>query len=214
MVMVRTERWLGISVMLGTAVVLMGCPKKPAAGDAGASDAGAPVASAVVEAAAPVAIGGNDADVTKYPDQNPDNQDALTTRLTAPARTEASTTGGKLVTTLKPGTAATRIADHEGYDLVVFADPSDSTKLLEGWVRQADFGAVAIPHGGTSPVPTTPPQSNGLVCVKQNPPGKCAAGFSVFQAVCRVPCSSAEQCKGPVPKCNGGFCYNSMGCGD
>jgi hypothetical protein len=219
MVMARSVRWLEVCAFtgfVGMAVVLTGCPKKPGVSDAGAGDGAAASASAVVEAAAPAqAVGSNDADVTKYPDQNADNQDALTTRMTANARTEASTTGGKLVATLKPGTAATRIADHEGYDLVVFADPSDATKQLEGWVAQGDFGAVPTVHhvvdGGVTP---PAPAGTGYVCVKQNPPGKCAAGFSVFQAVCRVPCSTAEQCKGPAPKCNTGFCYNSMGCGD
>jgi hypothetical protein len=221
MVMARSARWLGVPAFLGffgMAVVLTGCPKKPGGADAGADAGPASSASAAVEAAAPAAaIGSNDADVTKYPDQNPDNQDAMNTRVTAVARTEASTTGGKLVATLKPGTATTRIADHEGFNLVVFPDPSDATKQLEGWVSHVDFAAEVVPHGGVTPTPTptTPvPAATGYVCVKQNPPGKCAAGFSVFQAVCRVPCSSAEQCKGPAPTCNGGFCYNSMGCGD
>jgi hypothetical protein len=197
------------------AVVLLGCPKKPGAGDAGAGDA-TPSASAAVEAAAPAAtVGSNDADVTKYPDQNADNMEALTTRMEAHARTESGATGGKLVASLKPGTSAQRMADHEGYDLVLFADPSDATKMLEGWVIQSAFGAVPTVHNNvTPPTPTPPPASTGYVCIKQNPPGKCAPGFSVFAAVCRVPCTSETQCKGPGNKCNGGFCYNSMGCGD
>jgi hypothetical protein len=197
------------------AVVLLGCPKKPGAGDAGASDAAPPTASSAVEAAAPaVTVGANDADVTKYPDQNADNMDALTTRMEAHARTETGATGGKLVASLKPGTSAQRMADHEGYDLVLFADPSDATKMLEGWVIQSAFGAVPVHHVGDGGIAPPAPAATGYVCIKQNPPGKCAAGFSVFAAVCRVPCTSETQCKGPANKCNGGFCYNSMGCGD
>ncbi len=203
------------------AVVLLGCPKKPGATDGGPAADAAPTASAAVEAAAPSAtVGANDADVTKYPDQNADNLEALTTRYTASARTETGATGGKLVASLKAGTEVQRIADHEGYDLVLFNDPADATRKLEGWVAQGAFGSAPVVHhvgdgGAAPPSPTTPPPSgNGYVCIKQNPPGKCAPGFSVFAAVCRVPCTSESQCKGPAPKCNGGFCYNSNGCGD
>jgi hypothetical protein len=214
--------WIGVSV---AAVVLMGCPKKPGAGgDAGTGDAGPASSNASAEAAAPAAatLGANDADVTKYPDQNADSMEALTTRMEAHARTETGATGGKLVASLKPGTDAQRIADHEGYDLVLFTDPADATRKLEGWVIQSAFGTVPTVHkvttdGGVAPpTPSTPPApaATGYVCIKQNPPGKCAAGFSVFAAVCRVPCTTESQCKGPANKCNGGFCYNSMGCGD
>jgi hypothetical protein len=211
--MLRTvSRWVGVS---GVAVVLMGCPKKPGAGDAGAGDAGS-AATAAVEAAAPANLGANDGDVTKYADQNTDNNDALSTRMTANARTEIGATGGKLVATLKPHTDAVRIADHENYDLVVFPDPADATRKLEGWVAQGDFGAVpSVAHfGDGGAAPPSPSPGNGLVCVKQNPPGKCAPGYSVFAAVCRVPCTTAATCAGPSAKCNGGFCYNANGCGD
>jgi hypothetical protein len=210
--MVRTVRWLGVSAV---ALLLVGCPKKPVASDAG-SDA-APEAAAIVEAAAPPAAntGANDADVTKYPDQNGDNMEALTTRFTVNARTEASSTGGKLVAQLKAGAQAQRMADHEGFDLVLFSDPADATRKIEGWVAQSAFGTVPVVHhtadGGIAP--PTPP-ATGFVCVKQNPPNKCRAGFVVSGAVCRVPCSSPADCHGPDPKCNEGKCYASNGCGD
>ncbi len=203
--MVRTVRWLGLSAV---AVVLMGCPKKPGASDAGAGDAApASSASAAAEAAAPAAaIGGNDSDVTKYPAQNADNQDALTTRVTANARTEIGPTGGKLVATLKPGTAATRIADHEGYDLVVFADPSDATKQLEGWVAQGDFGAV--PHnvvvvttdGGAPKQRTTP------LDIKKPASGTCPGGYGSCGAMCRATCKADADCELSTAHCSAGFC--------
>ncbi len=206
--MVRTVRWIGVCAV---AVVLMGCPKKPGASDAGAGD-GAPASSASAEAAAPSApVGANDADVTKYPGQNADAQDSLTTHTTAYARTEIGYTGGKLVATLKPGTAVTRIADHEGYDLVVFADPSDATKQLEGWVAQGDFGVV--PHNVEPPhnvvVPTdggAPKQRTTPLDIKKPATGTCPGGYGSCGAMCRATCKVDADCEMSTAHCAAGFC--------
>lgn len=206
--MVRTVRWLGVSAVVGMAVLLMGCPKKPAPSDAGA-DGAAASASAAVEAAAPAAapVGANDAEVTKYPDQNADNQDAVTSRMIANARTEASNVGGKLVATLRPGTAATRIADHEGFDLVVFADPSDATKQLEGWVAQNAFGAV--PHGNTvvTVVDGGPPkQRTTPLDIKKSANGTCPGGYASCGAMCRATCKVDADCELSTAHCSAGYC--------
>ncbi len=198
--------WVGVSAM---AVVLLGCPKKPGAGDAGAGDAAPATASSAVEAAAPVVTAGaNDADVTKYPDQNADNMEALTTRMEAHARTETGATGGKLVASLKPGTSAQRMADHEGYDLVLFADPSDATKMLEGWVAQSAFGT--IPHAVTvvtdGGVPVTPPKPSKPLDVKKGANGTCPGGYSTCGAMCRATCSTDADCGLATAKCTGGQC--------
>jgi hypothetical protein len=202
-VMKATVRWGALSLV---AVGLMGCPKKPGASDAGPGDAAVASASAVAEAAAPApAVGTNDADVTKYPDQNPDNQDALTARYAGSARTEASTTGGKLVAVVKAGTAATRIADHEGFDLVVFPDPSDATKMLEGWVAQSVFGSVPTVHhvtdGGTAP----PPGPVKPLDVKKTG-ATCPGGYGPCGAMCRLECKADSDCGLSTAHCTGGMC--------
>ena len=219
MAMARTVRWLGVSAV---GLLLVGCLKRPGAGDAG-SDAGAPSASAAVEAAAPDPnTAANAADVTHYPAQTTDNLEPLTAHYMANARTEASAYGGKVVAELKAGTQAKRMADHEGYDLALFADPSDATRQIEGWVPQGVFGTVAhvVPKEPVAPVavadagPKPAPVATGFVCVKQAPPGTCRAGFAVSGAVCRVACTSPADCHGPDPKCNQGRCFASNGCGD
>jgi hypothetical protein len=197
------------------AVVLLGCPKKPGAGDAGAGDAAPPTASSAVEAAAPAAatVGANDADVTKYAGQNADNMESLTTRMEAHARTETGATGGKLVAALKPGTSAQRIADHEGYDLVLFADPADATKMLEGWVIQSAFGSmprvVTVTDGGAVPVVVAdagPPKPSKPLDVKKSATGTCPAGYSTCGAMCRATCASDADCGLATAKCTGGQC--------
>jgi hypothetical protein len=212
--MIRTWRWLVVS---SCACILLGCPPKKPGDDAGAD--GAASASAVPEAA-PAPVAANDSDVTKYPDQGNDYMAPLTVRMTANTRTEASSTAGKVVGQIKAGETVDEVADHGGFDLVVFPDPSDATRKLEGWAPHTIFTAQPIHYvDGGIPVPVvvdagpTPPPSTGFVCVKQNPPGTCRAGYSVSGAVCRTTCSVASDCKGPDPKCNGGKCYASNGCG-
>jgi len=212
--MIRTWRWLAVS---SVACILLGCPPKKAGNDAGADGA---AASAVPEAA-PAPVAANDADVTKYPDQNNDNMAALTSHMLVHARTEASNTGGKLVGQIKAGQAVDEVADHEGFDLVVFPDPSDATRKLEGWAPHTAFTAQAIRvgDGGIPVVPVTadagpgpgPAPVAGYSCVKQTA-GACPPPYTVSGAVCRLSCSAPTDCKGPNPKCNTGKCYADNGC--
>ena len=108
----------------------------------------------------------------------------------------------------KPGTAAVRIADHEGYDLVVFADPSDATKQLEGWVAQGDFGAVA--HNVVVVVPTdggTPPkQRTTPLDIKKPASGTCPGGYGSCGAMCRATCKVDADCELSTAHCSAGFC--------
>jgi len=201
--------WVGVSAM---AVVLLGCPKKPGAGDAGAGDAAPSTASSAVEAAAPApTAGANDADVTKYAGQNADNMEALTTRMEAHARTETGATGGKLVASLKPGTSAQRMADHEGYDLVLFADPADATRMLEGWVVQSAFGTLphyVVTDGGTVPVVVADagPKPSKPLDVKKSATGTCPGGYASCGAMCRATCAADADCGLATAKCSAGFC--------
>ena len=92
------ERRCDVSAGSALCVVLLAAsslPKKPGAATQARTGAG-PSASASPRRAAPAAAA-NDADVTKYPDQNADNQTLADHAMTATARTETGATGGKLV---------------------------------------------------------------------------------------------------------------------
>ena len=285
--MVRGLRWF--AVMAFGSVVLMACPPKKQGGADG-GDAG-PAASASAEAGS-TALAANEGQVSRYPDESPVNHVSLTTVWTiSDVRTQSGAGAGELIADIVKGTDVDKIAERQGYYLVVFTDPSDSTRKEMGWVSQAIFSpepvhkhialkcqtgvpillqgglelcvtectsdsqcsrgwsctgdgvlsnngspgnkityclpASVFTDGGAPPPPpppvadagpTPPPVAdaggggNAVVCVKQNPPGKCPNGFKVSNAVCRLPCTQQTDCKGPQPKCNNGLCFNSNGC--
>lgn len=205
--MLRTWRW---ALVWSTSFALLGCPlmKKP-----GENADGGPAASAsaLVEAGPPAAAGPtNDSEVTHYPDQAAGNNETLTTRMTATARTEASSTGGKVVTTLKPGTATQKMADHEGFELVTFPDPSNAGQTLEGWVNHLDFGAAAPApthvDGGSAPPSPTPACKPQPLDVKKNANGSCNAGYASCGAMCRMSCKADADCCLSTAHCTGGYC--------
>jgi hypothetical protein len=210
-----------------------GCKKAStgAATDAGEAGPTAPVAE--VEAAAPLAS--NQADVTRYADEKPTPGSTLTTESSADLRTEVGA-GGKLVVVVRKGTEVSKVAEYAGHYLVIADDPKDAARKLMGWSSDAAFGGAgggihagpAAVHPGDagvdgggrdagSKVASTDAGGGaganaGFSCVKQQA-GKCTAPYVVSQALCRLPCNVAMDCKGPDPKCNGGFCYASNGCG-
>lgn len=212
--MLRTWHW---AIVASLSVALLGCPNllKKKGEDAG-EDAG-PAASASAEAAAPNAAGSNDSEVTHYPGQNAGNNETLTTRMMVAARTEASTTGGKLVAELRAGTQTQKLADHEGFDLVVFPDPKDATNKLEGWVHATAFGAIAPVHvvdgGTTPPAPAATDGGSGPpACkpqpldIKKNANGSCNAGYASCGAMCRLSCKADADCCLSTAHCQGGYC--------
>ncbi len=210
--MVRTWQWAIVSSL---SVVLLGCPsllKKHQADDGGGD--GGPAASASAGPEASVAVASNDSDVTHYPDQSPANNETLTVRMMVAARTEASAAGGKLVAELKAGTQAQKLADHEGFDLVVFPDPKDPTSKLEGWVHATAFGVAPTPvhvDGGTTPPATTDGGSTPAckpqpLDLKKNANGTCNPGYSACGAMCRMTCKADADCCLATAHCQGGFC--------
>ncbi len=225
--MVRAWRWVAAGLVLG-ALPACSMLKKPGAADAG--NGGESEASAVAEAAA-APLAANEGDITRYPDEKASTGSTLTTEAPAELRTEVGA-GGKLVVVLKKGTEVDKLAEHAGHYLVVSEDPRDASRKLIGWASTSAFtvgtyhGPSVTHDGGTvageggahaattvdagPPAPAKP--GGAAVCVKQNPPGHCAAGYNVSGAVCRRPCTAAADCSGPEPKCNGGLCYNSSGC--
>lgn len=224
--MMRAWRWVAAGLVLG-ALPACSMLKKPGTADAG--DGGESAPTAVVEAAAaPLAV--NEGDITRYPDEKTSTGSTLTTESPTELRTEVGA-GGKLVVNLKKGTEVDKLAEHTGHYLVVAEDPKDASRKLMGWAGTSAFtvgifhgpsvahdgGGAAAGDGGLHAATTgdagpAPATGGAPVCVKQNPPGKCAAGYNVSGAVCRRPCAAASDCSGPDPKCNGGLCYNSGGC--
>lgn len=227
--MVGAWRWVAAGLVLG-ALPACSMLKKPGAADAG--DGGESEASAVAEAAAAAPLAMNEGDITRYPDEKSSTGSTLTTEAPADLRTEVGA-GGKLVVVLKKGTEVDKVAEHAGHYLVVAEDPKDASRKLMGWAGTGAFtvgtfrgpivvhdgGAAAPVEGGAHAATTSdagpapaPATGGAAACVKQNPPGHCAAGYNVSGAVCRLPCKAATDCSGPEPKCNGGLCYNSSGC--
>jgi|HubBroStandDraft_6_1064221.scaffolds.fasta_scaffold867297_1 hypothetical protein len=214
---VRRGRSWGWALMAIAAATLAGCPKQGGAGDAG--DGGESEGAAPVPEAAPP-LAANEVDVTRYPDEKATVGSTLTTEGSAELRTEVGT-GGKLVVVLKKGTEVDKIAEHASHYLVVGEDPKDAARKLMGWAAETAFtGGGGGFHGGvpSAPVvrsdgggaaPVAP--SGGFSCVKQEA-GKCAAGFKVSGAVCRLMCKTPADCRGPEAKCNEGLCYAANGC--
>jgi len=209
--MVRTWRWAAVSTM---ACVLVACPARTKnTGDGG--DDGAASASAVVEAG-PAPLAANDSSVTRYPDETSINHAAVSTVVVANARTQAGP-GGELVAALKRGTECDKIAQRQGYDLVLFPDPSDATRKEMGWVSQGAFSAElpapkrAVDAGTTpSAVPATVDAGGGPPArspdVRKNADGSCPAGYAACAAnYCRLQCKSDSDCGGSA-HCQAGFC--------
>jgi hypothetical protein len=210
--MVRT---LKCATLASLCVVLLGCPsllKKQGDDAGGGTDSGPAATATAPQAAAPTAAS-NDGDVTHYPDQTPGNNETLTVRTMVAARTEASSTGGKLVAELKVATQATKLADHEGFDLVTFTDPTNPSNKLEGWVHATAFGAVPTPvHVDGGAVPTTTDGGSTPSCkpqpldLKKNANGTCNAGYGACGAMCRMTCKADADCCLATVHCTGGYC--------
>jgi hypothetical protein len=153
MAAMRGAEWV---VAACTAALLLaglgGCPKpKPAADKSPEAEAPAPTASADADAEAPPAVtAANEIDVTRYPDETPIDHALGTTHVLASAvRTQAGAGAGTVVDTLKTQTDVDEIAERQGYVLVYFIDPKDSSRKLMGWLSKTDFTSTPAP--GTTP---------------------------------------------------------------
>ncbi len=164
--------------------MLFGCPKK--SGDAG--DASAEAAVAVVDAG-PEAT--NAAQITHYPDERAIDHESATVK-TAKTNAQKAVPKGDLVATLKAGDSVTQVSEHNGYFLVLFPDPADATKKIEGWVSKFAFMDPPVAH--KAKIPTC---GDGLhlvsdkvsplnlrcskICVDDSdcPSGKCEAAITI-----------------------------------
>jgi hypothetical protein len=159
----------------------MGCPKKQAATDAGADD------GAAAAEAGPAPLATNEAAVSRYPDETAVNHVTLASKWTASnVRTQAGQGGGDLVAVLKAGTEVDKIAERQGYSLVVFNDPSDPSRKEMGWVSQVVF------------TPEPPRKHVPLHCTG----GQVAILLQAGEETCVTPCTQDSACpKNTV--CNG-----------
>jgi hypothetical protein len=150
-------------------------------------------AGAVEAAAAPLAA--NESAVTRYPDETAVNGTPMTVRWpVANVRTQATAAGGDAVAAIKSGTEVQKIAEHQSYALVVFTDPTDSSKKDMGWVSDAVFSAepahkrVLVHCGG----------------------GQAAILLPAGEETCVTPCTQDSVCpKGDV--CNGSGVLSANG---
>jgi hypothetical protein len=209
----------GCVALVATASALTSCSLLKKAGSVdGGEDAPSGSASAAVEAGA-LGEAVNQSEMTRYPDEKPVDHAPLTTESGGMMRTQAGP-GGDLVIVLKKGTEVEKIAEHEGYYLVLADDPKDATHKLMGWISESAFSGGGSLHrtepetrgdGGTPPhggvdAGTKPPPGpiKPLDVHKTN--GVCPPGYASCAAVCRMTCKADGDCGDPSAHCSGGFC--------
>lgn len=133
--MVRAWPWVAASSMLW---LLLGCPGLNKKGANAGPDAEVD-AMAMADAGATVTVA-NESEITRYPDETPIANVAATLHWSVTdARTQASRVQGAIVAALKSGTAVQKVAERQGFFLIVFADPHDPSRNEEGWVAEAAF---------------------------------------------------------------------------
>jgi hypothetical protein len=169
----RRAPWL-----LALAVVCAAPACKPFRAPSGDGGPGDDLGVAAVDAASgnigPIAD--NDADITRYPDEQAVDHVLGVTRLAASnARTQAGAILGAVVAALPPGTSVDKIAVRRGWFLVVFIDPKDVTagRRELGWLDPADFvGPTGKPPAIHCELPRIPALRGGQwTCVAPAPPG-------------------------------------------
>lgn len=129
----------------------------------------------------------NENDIARFPDETKvDNTQATILAPTANART--APLSGSIVTSLKKGTAVTQIAQRDKSFLIVFADPKDSSKKLEGWVVQDAFKEQVNPDAGATIVTLTCPPGQQLLL----------SDVAFCGIVCKTQkeCPANQDCKG------------------
>jgi hypothetical protein len=212
--MMRAWRCFALAAM-ASGVMSCSLLKKPGAAVDGGEDG--PVASAAVPEAGPNGEAVNASEMTRYPDEKPVDHAPLTAEESASLRTQAGS-AGDLVVVLKRGTEVQKLAEHQGFYLVLADDPKDPSRKLMGWVAESVFGAPqrraepeprgdggSAPHvaadGGTKP---SPGPIKPLDVHKTN--GTCPPGYASCGAVCRLTCKADAECGEATAHCTGGFC--------
>jgi hypothetical protein len=190
--MVSIERPSSLAASTIVALValfaLVGCPKKTADAADAAAEGGA-TADAGPEAA-------NEADLTRYPDEQAIDHQAATIK-TPKANALKATPKGDIVASLKKGDTVTELSEHNGYYRVVFADPKDASRKLEGWVVKFAFDDPPVVK--KRPVPKCTGDGVVMVSDKANP----------IVPRCSIFCTDDKDC--PSGKCDSALILNEKG---
>ena len=130
----------------------------------------------------------NAADITRFPDEKKLDEKATLEWGSSKIRKKPQ---GDQVAVLLKGTKVTKIAEHEGFFLITFADPKDSSRQLEGWVYKDSFIAEvpmeSSPVGGKCPdgMKLTESAATGKVCSKIcTSNAQCKSGFVCYSGTC------------------------------
>jgi len=158
----------------------------PAATSATAATTATP--SATVATSGPTNAPSNASDVTRFPDEKKMNE---ATKLEWSSSKVRKKPQGDQVAALAKGTAVTKIAEHQGFYLITFADPKDGAKQLEGWVYKDAFtpevSMETTPVGGKCPegMKLTESAATGKVCSKTcTSNAQCKSGFVCYSGTC------------------------------
>jgi hypothetical protein len=135
----------------------------------------------------------NAADITRFPDEKKMAEKATLEWSSSKIRKKPQ---GDIVVSLPKKTGVTKLAEHQGFYLVAFADPKDATKQLEGWVYKDAFTAEIA-------METTPVN------------GKCPDGMKLTESaatgkVCSKTCATSAQCQTGFV-CYSGTCISAQG---
>ena len=180
--------------------LLIGCPKKPDATDAG-DDAAPAVVVADAAPAAPVAKNVND--VARFPAEKPLVDDAQKTiDLFASAKTGCKS--GNQVALVRAGTDPFKIAEFQDCILVTFPDPKDANTSLMGWISKDAFTRVSVVIGyagikdaATDATVATVDAAVAITTLKC-PAGQEAIANIGSAATCKKKCAADKDCKTPT----------------
>ncbi len=165
-------------LLLPLLALVTGCPKK-GSGDA---DAAAEAGAVAVVDAGPETT--NAAQITHYPDEAMVDRISATVKVTTTSALTA-VPKGTVIAALKKGDTVTQVSEHNGYFLVVFSDPKDATKKLQGWVVKFAFDEpVAVPKKKPK-VPDCGSMSNVFLVTK---------ALSPFVPHCAPACTEDSDC--------------------
>jgi hypothetical protein len=129
---------------MAAVALLCGCPKRKTGADGG-SEAGAVAEADAAATAEPGAANSNL--VARFGDETKIADEAA--GLTAGVLARLAPPNGQVVATLTKGTNVTKVAEHEGFVLVVFTNPKNANEQLMGWVPGATVGVASTGGVGT-----------------------------------------------------------------
>jgi hypothetical protein len=186
-----------VCALVPCVALLIGCPKKTDATDAG-DDAAPAVVVADAAPAAPVAKNVND--VARFPAEKPLVDDAQKTiDLFASAKTGCKS--GNQVALVKAGTDPFKIAEFQDCILVTFPDPKDANTTLMGWVPKDAFTRVTVVVGDAgikdAAADATVDAAVATTTLKC-PAGQEAIANIGSAAACRKKCAADKDCKTPT----------------